>query len=68
MSVVDPIDTQTMMTIDRLFKSDMGEIRLVIKGYGVLEAKTLYTLCKVGMQAALDDDLYEVEEGLSGSP
>ncbi|PNS08801.1 hypothetical protein [Solilutibacter silvestris] len=68
MSVVDPIESARalQMTINRLFKSDMGEVRLIIRGHGVLEAKTLYTLCKVGIQAALDDTLLEVEEDQGG--
>ncbi len=63
MSVVDPLDsTQAMMTINRLFKSEFGEVRLIVKGLNAVEAKTLYTLCKIGMQAAMDDALLEVED------
>lgn len=65
MSVVDPLDsTQTAMTIDRLFKSEFGEVRLIVKGLNAVEAKTLYTLCKIGMQAAMDDALLEVEDAV----
>ncbi|MGG6462934.1 hypothetical protein [Solilutibacter silvestris] len=63
MSVVDPLESMPMtMTIDRLFKSEFGEVRLIVKGLNAVEAKTLYTLCKIGMQAAMDDALLEVED------
>ena len=63
MGVVEPLEsTQAMMTIDRLFKSEFGEVRLIVKGLNAVEAKTLYTLCKIGMQAALDDAIHEVED------
>ena len=54
--------TQSELTINRLFKSEFGEVRLIVKGLNAVEAKTLYTLCKIGMQAALDDAIHEVEE------
>ena len=54
--------SQTELIIDRLFKSEFGEVRLIVKGLNAVEAKTLHTLCKIGMQAALDDAIHEVED------
>lgn len=54
--------SQTELIINRLFKSEFGEVRLIVKGLNAVEAKTLYTLCKIGMQAALDDAIHEVED------
>ncbi len=59
--------TQSELTIDRLFKSEFGEVRLIVKGLNAVEAKTLYTLCKIGMQAALDDAIHEVEDEAPGT-
>ena len=56
------VESAQALTINRLFKSEFGEVRLIVKGVNAAEAKTLYTLCKIGMQAALDDAIHEVEE------
>ena len=50
------------MEIEQLFKTEIGEIRLVVEAKNALDAKTLYTLCKIGIQAGLYGVLKEVEE------